>query len=290
MPSLPFSFALCADDYAITPGVTAGILELIEARRLTATSALVTGSHWQEGARELRQAHEILDAGLHLNFTLGAPLTSLKHLAPRGFFPPLKELIFRAWMGFLDPQEIQAEISAQLDAFSADMDRPPDFIDGHQHIHGLPIIRDALIKELEKRGLHENIWIRVSADQSARILHRHSHILKAFMVNFVSKGHAKLITNKGFNSNDGFAGFSYFNDTHNYALEFSKYLTAPGPRHLVMCHPGYVDIELESLDPATHSRLLELSFLLSPKFEEILAEHNAHLLTGRERNTRMELA
>jgi predicted glycoside hydrolase/deacetylase ChbG (UPF0249 family) len=36
-----------------------------------------------------------------------------------------------------------------------------------------------------------------------------------------------------------------------------------------MCHPGEVDEALRALDPATESRLNELAFFRSARFEEI---------------------
>ncbi len=38
-----------------------------------------------------------------------------------------------------------------------------------------------------------------------------------------------------------------------------------------MCHPGFMDNELQGLDPATASRETEMGFLLSPRFDAICA-------------------
>ena len=81
----------------------------------------------------------------------------------------------------------------------------------------------------------------------------------------------------GFSTNDGFAGFSDFVAGGDYAADFATYLTAPGEKPLVMCHPGRVDDELARLDPVTFSRETELGFLLSDRFTEALATANARL-------------
>ena len=47
---------LCADDYALTEGVSRAIGELAAARRLSATSVLVTSAHWPAGAPRLSRA------------------------------------------------------------------------------------------------------------------------------------------------------------------------------------------------------------------------------------------
>jgi predicted glycoside hydrolase/deacetylase ChbG (UPF0249 family) len=40
------TIAICADDYGLSYGVSAGIIEALEAGRLSAVSALVNGPRW----------------------------------------------------------------------------------------------------------------------------------------------------------------------------------------------------------------------------------------------------
>ena len=44
---------LCADDYALTEGISRAIGELAAAQRLSATSVLVTSAHWPAMAPRL---------------------------------------------------------------------------------------------------------------------------------------------------------------------------------------------------------------------------------------------
>ena len=44
-----------------------------------------------------------------------------------------------------------------------------------------------------------------------------------------------------------------------------------------MCHPGYVDDELRSLDPALESRVEELNYLKSDAFSELLEQRGLRL-------------
>ncbi len=41
-------FVLCADDYAMTPAVSRGILALLEAGRITATGAMTNRPSWPQ--------------------------------------------------------------------------------------------------------------------------------------------------------------------------------------------------------------------------------------------------
>ena len=83
-PPPAFRFCLCADDYAMTPAVSRGILEALEAGSLSATSAMTNAPSWATSARALRPHAEHADIGLHLNLTAGAPLAPMPAGAPPG--------------------------------------------------------------------------------------------------------------------------------------------------------------------------------------------------------------
>jgi predicted glycoside hydrolase/deacetylase ChbG (UPF0249 family) len=270
-------FALCADDYALTPAVSRGILELLGAGRLTAVSVLVTRPGWAEAVSELRPFAHIADIGLHLNLTLGAPLGAMASLAPSHRFPALGPLVRSALLGRLPAEEIAAEIARQIDAFAEHFGRLPDYVDGHQHVHALPVIRDALLRSLVERRLSGCLWLRDPGDRLHAILARPLKG-KALAVAALTAGFASQAAASGFALNEGFAGFSDFDASRDYAAIFAASLRSPGPKHLIMCHPGYSDAALARLDPATSSRDAELAFLLSPRLPDVLATHSAGLM------------
>jgi predicted glycoside hydrolase/deacetylase ChbG (UPF0249 family) len=154
--------------------------------------------------------------------------------------------------------EIAAEIERQLDRFAAEFGRPPDHVDGHQHVHALRRIRRLLLDALDRRGWRP--WIRDSGDRLWRMARR-SGLTKALTVSVLTDGHAAELGRRGFDHNDGFAGYSRFDPTDDYAALFSSYLRSPGSRHLIMCHPGYADDDLRRLDPVVETREQELRFL-----------------------------
>jgi predicted glycoside hydrolase/deacetylase ChbG (UPF0249 family) len=262
---------ICADDYGLTQAVSSGILEAVEAGRLDATGAMTTRPFWKVAARDLASLGSAVDVGLHFDLTLGPPLTSMPRLAPNRKLPSIGSLIHLSQAGRLPEAEVRAEIGAQIDAFSEHYGRPPAFIDGHQHVHMLPCIRDWLFEAATARGLSGQIWMRDSADRFSRILKRGVEVPKAIIVALAGRGFARAAHAHGFATNEGFAGYSAFDPRRDYAQDFVRFLVAPGQRHLVMCHPGRVDYELEQLDPATYSREQELEFLLSDRFRDVLA-------------------
>ncbi len=269
-------FKLCADDYGVSPAVTAGILEALSARRLTATSAITTRPGWAAAAAAFAPVAGYAEIGLHLNLTLGTPLGAMPIFAPNGL-PAVGAVIRAARAGTLPEVEIRAEIARQFDAFEQAMGRAPDFVDGHQHVQVLPNIRLWLLQEMARRGYAGRVWLRDSSDTPLRILARHHQLIKAAAVTFFAYGFARDAAAMGFTTNIGFSGFSAFDESADYGAEFSKALIALGPNHLVMCHPGHVDAELASLDPVLGSREKELAFLLSDRFTQTLQKANACL-------------
>jgi predicted glycoside hydrolase/deacetylase ChbG (UPF0249 family) len=272
-----FSFNLCADDYAISKGVSRGILEALEAGRLTATSVMTTRTAWPKTARDLRHFEKEADIGLHLNLTLGAPLGPMPSFAPRKKFPDIRNVIRLVRKNELSRLEIREEIFRQLDAFADCYGKMPDFLDGHQHVQILPKIRTWLFECLKERGLQEKIWLRNSADRIFRIFARNIEVKKALAIALLGHGFARDAAAQGFATNDGFAGFSAFDATRDLGAIFPHYLRAPGYRHLVMCHPGYCDEELVLADPVTLTRERELNYLLSQDFIDLMERRGAVL-------------
>lgn len=265
------SFVLCADDFAMTPAVSRGILRLLEAGRITAAGAMTNRPAWAEGAREFRQFAGRADLGLHLNLTCGEALTGGAGFATNGALPRLAPLIARGFARHLPQAALEAEIAAQLDAFEQAMGRMPDFVDGHQHVHAMPGVRKALRAVLLARYPGAKPYLRESADRFAAIRARRVEARKAMLVATLTRPFGPAMRAAGFRLNRGFSGFSDFDAEADYAARFRTYLTAPGPAHLVMCHPGEVDAELERLDPATGSRPREVDFLLSRAFLDTCA-------------------
>jgi predicted glycoside hydrolase/deacetylase ChbG (UPF0249 family) len=272
-----FSFCLCADDYALSPGISRGILEALGAGRLSATSVMTTRPFWPKSAHELRQFKAKADIGLHLNLTLGSPLGDMPAFAASGRLPEISHVLKAARKKELPQAEIGQEISRQLDGFCEHFDAAPAFVDGHQHVQILPQIRSQLFACLEEKGISGKVWLRDSSDRPWRILRRGVEVTKALGIAWLGSGFAREATGRGFVTNNGFAGFSAFDPACDYAADFARFLRAPGRRHLVMCHPGYCDEELVAADPVTLSRERELSFLLSPAFTAMLDRKRARL-------------
>lgn len=265
----PPPYTLCADDFALTEGVSRSILTLLDAGRLTATGAMTNRPHWRRLARDLEPFSASADLGLHFNLTCALPLSPMPMLARRGSFPALPDVARGAALSAAIRREIAAELDRQLDAFEDALGRPPDFVDGHQHVHALPGISAIVIATIARRYPAGSVWLRDPADTLAAILARRVATSKATTVAMLARGLAARAKHHGIPVNIGFAGFSPFDAGRDFGEDFARFVVQPGRRHLVMCHPGFVDDELATLDPVVATRPLEHAFLMSPR----LAEH-----------------
>ena len=271
---------LCADDFGLADGVSRGIVELAEMGRLSATGAMTNLPGWRRAAPELRPLKGRIGIGLHLNLTAGMPLGSMPGLASSGGFPPLKELLPNALRRGLDGHEIAQEISRQLNAFEEAHGEPPHFIDGHQHVHVLPVVRRALMRVLGERGYAGRVWLRDPSDEVAAILRRPIGRNKALIVKSLAWGFARSARAAGFRTNKGFSGFAPLDLSVPAAQVFEEALSALGESPVVMCHPGNVDDELRGLDPAVESRAAELAYLKSDAFRDLLEERGIRLVAS----------
>jgi chitin disaccharide deacetylase len=258
---------LCADDFAMTNGISNSIIELAEAGCISATSAMTTSTHWPSHATWLARVRGRIATGLHFNLTLGRPLGAMQHLAPTGTFPTIGTVTARALTGALKRDEIASEFARQLASFEAELGLPPDHIDGHQHVHALPIVRHALLDVLTSRfGAGRNRpLLRNPADSYARIAQRNRARSKAMTLAALAFGFEAAARRAGLACNNGFAGISDF-AVSGVEADFAAAAVAPGSRHLVMCHPGFVDDELKRIDPVTVRRAGEHAFLARQHF------------------------
>jgi predicted glycoside hydrolase/deacetylase ChbG (UPF0249 family) len=254
---------LCADDYALTDGISRAIGELAAARRLSATSVMVTMPHWPAASARLRVHRGHLAIGLHLNLTLGRPLGIMPRLAPNGTFPSRNKLMALTLLGIADSVEVGEEIGRQLDVFEQNLGFPPDHIDGHEHVHVLSGVRQPLLEAASRRYPRIKPLIRDPSDRPRSILARAgSPRLKAAVVGTLALRFAAAARRKGLPVNDGFSGFSSFDPAQPYTSELADAMIAPGRCHIVMCHPGHPDPELARLDSVVERRRMEYDALM----------------------------
>jgi len=269
---------LCADDYGISPSVNAAIRDLAVRGRLNATSVMVVAPSFHRGEALALQAlnakAQRVAIGLHV--TLTAPFRALSEsFRPRrdGAFLPLGTLLLRAGLRLLERDALVTEITRQVRVFSEQFGRPPDFIDGHQHVQLFPQIRDALLTVARRAA--PAAWVR----QCGRPLptRRTLDDRKGLLLDVLSRGFRRRAAALGVRTNPAFAGTYTFRDQADFAATFPRFLDGLPDGSVVMCHPGFVDQELQKLDQLTTLREQEYAFLVQDTFPGLLARHGVAL-------------
>src|SRR5690606_30505099 len=133
--SVTRSIWLCADDYGLAPGVNASIRDLIERRRLNATSVMVVAPSCDAASAQALLALNAPAprAAVGLHFTLTGPFPPISdNYGPlkAGRFFSLSRTLLKAWRRRLDPAALAREAEAQVLRFIDLFGRPPDFVDG----------------------------------------------------------------------------------------------------------------------------------------------------------------
>ena len=97
-----------------------------------------------------------------------------------------------------------------LDAFEDVWGTPPDHIDGHQHVHVLPGVREAVVEELLRRYPLGRVWVRDCRESVARSVARRVALPKALLIGALGARLRRLLRASGLPANDGFAGLHDF--------------------------------------------------------------------------------
>jgi len=269
---------VCADDYALTPGVSRAIRELIAAGRISATSVMTVCPYWPEEGSALAAVAGEADIGLHLTLTDQAPLGAMPGLAPTGRLPPIGKMVRASLLGRLPLAEIEAEIERQVAAFVTVWERPPAHVDGHHHVHQLPGVRGALLRVLARHS-GPRPYLRSCYEPLERLMARRVARQKALLISTLGMGFARAAAASGFATNDGFSGvYDLGADTHRLDELFGRFVRHLGPMPLAMCHPGYSDTTLERLDLVTVQRDAERVFLAGEEWAKTLAVANVEVV------------
>ena len=251
---------LCADDYAQNDDISQGILCAVDSRRVNAVSCLVNASSWPTAASAILQRRSIVSIGLHFNLTQGVALSPLWKKQYGQHFSQLYSLICATYLNRLNISALKAEFSAQLEAFHKVLGVYPDFIDGHQHIHQLPHVRDAM---LEVYQLHQ---LTGAIRNTACSLSVSKAYVIAFLGGYTLK---KQLHDAGIKTNTSFSGVYAFQQAANYRYYFNRFLNSIQDGGLIMCHPGFKSND--KADKLRQSRCQEFDYLMSDAFNDDLA-------------------
>lgn len=156
MPQPRMMLVVTGDDFGYCPRRTRGIVDCFLSGGISNVSLLVNGSAAEEAA-QLAKRHNI-PMGLHANLSEGRPVCpSLQQTSTltnqHGFFHGKMGFRQALERGKLSMEQVEVELRAQVQMFVELAGHLPEHMDGHQHVHVLPEVREVFAQVLSELGI-----------------------------------------------------------------------------------------------------------------------------------------
>src|SRR3569833_209783 len=262
--NIGFPLVIHADDFGETVGITNGIRRGIEAGALTSTSIMANMPATSYALQRVAALAGQASFGVHLNLCEGRPLTPAASLSDaKGEFLSKREVIRRALSGKLALEELEKEITAQI-AFVRDAGVAISHVDGHKHLHQLPIVSTAVAHVLPRFGIGR---VRLTRLKSFAALGKKGTLLREL----AAWRAARIFRSAGLHSPVR---------TLDLGEILEKGFGRRGPSALIdargaveLCCQQAMPVSQDK--PSSHQRSAELEYLLSSRFRELLQQVRA---------------
>jgi len=246
--------SICSDDFGQNQSIDEGILKLISLDRLQAVTVFTEAPGWALRASQLKAVESQVDIGIHLNLTesfVGAEKKS-----------SLNSLLLLSHLRLLDKNVIKDSFRQQIKLFKIQMNRLPDFLDGHQHVHAFPVINQALQEIIQEFwGENSSLYVR---DSSKLNLQSDGFLLKKIILHIACRGLTGKMNKIHATTNSAFTGVYDFSPKADYANLVRGWLKNAPSHALMMCHPA--SNPKSDKDPLHEARVNEFNYLSSDTF------------------------
>ena len=276
-----------ADDFGLTPGVNRAIAESHQ-RGIVSSTTLMANSRSFAGAVALARAMPGLSVGCHVVLVDGCPVLAPENVGSlvtssdefAGSFGDFAKL---ALTRRLRSDEIEAEVTAQIRRLQ-DNGITVTHVDSHKHVHMLPAVGAAVISAAARCGVRgiRNPFVPVKPLAFAHLARRPklwTRYTETRLLRHYHRQFRKNVVDAGMTTTDGSFGV-----VSTGALDLELFLaivgSIPDGTWEFVCHPGYVDAELDSIRTRLReSREKELQVLTSEQARQALAERGIELIS-----------
>jgi hopanoid biosynthesis associated protein HpnK len=279
-----------ADDFGFTSGVNRAIVEA-HSRGIVTSATLMANGLAFAAAAQLAKTVPGMSVGCHVVLIDGQPVLGAKQVltltngdstAPL-FRNDLKTFAARAIVGRLNPEEIEAEATAQIRKIQA-TGIPVSHVDTHKHTHLFPSVLRPLLRAARACGVRalRNPFGPRRPLQSRHLLARPSlwtryaevRILRSFAGKF-----RDAVDRQGFVTPDGTLGIEV-TGALDETLFRAIAQTIPEGTWEFVCHPGYNDADLRAAKTRLReSRETELRALTLPAARSLLSREGIALIS-----------
>jgi predicted glycoside hydrolase/deacetylase ChbG (UPF0249 family) len=278
-----------ADDLAWTEGVNRGIAQAHRYGIVTSATILANGAAFAS-AVELVKATPSLAVGVHLNLSDGKPVSPPETVPSivndRGEFKGGPEaLLLHVARRNLRMKEVEMEWESQIRKV-VNAGIQPTHLDGHKHVHMLPGMFEIVLRLAKRNAIpavrisHEGSSLRaaLSSRENQNIPLVMKQGVQARVLKLLARDARALAEAAGIATTDYFCGIA---QTGELTIEGMKCLLQNLPEGTteIMCHPGFMDRELEeSATRLRDSRELEVQILTSPDLRNLVASQGIRLI------------
>lgn len=278
-----------ADDFGFTPGVNRGIVKAHTNGVVTSATLMANGKAFRE-VRELAKQVPNLSVGCHVVLINGDPVlppARLPSLTRLGRFPDgLKMFAARALTRQLDASEIAAEAAAQIRRVQA-AGICVSHVDTHKHTHTFPNVLRPVLQAAAECGIRAvrnpfGPGFPLPASELLKRPNLWTRWLEVRALGVFAGSFRQAVQREGFVTPDGTLGIEV-TGTLNEKLFTAIATAVPKGTWEFVCHPGYNDSDLESVETRLReSREVELSVLTSRRARDILGRQRIELISYRD--------
>jgi len=275
-----------ADDFGLTSGVNAAIIEGHQHGVVSSSTLMATGKAFAEAAA-VSVSTPKLSVGCHVVLTDGAPVlppeevpTLLESRNPLRFRESFRDFVAATLRGRIDARQIEAEAAAQITKLQAAGIRVSHF-DSHKHTHLFPQILRPLLRAARACGVRAvrnpfgPVRFRMVAGRPG-LWKRYGQI--KILGSLAGKFRAAS-EKAGLKTPDGTLGI-VGTGVLDENLFKSIIEDLPEGTWEFVCHPGYNDSDLAAVNTRLReSRLQELRVLTSRAARELLTANGVELIS-----------
>lgn len=267
-----------ADDYARTPGVSAGILNAYIDGIVTTTTVMMNLPGAFDALRTAQSKTPRLGLGVHLNLSLGSPCNSPNKvqslLDSNGLFRD-KDHLFQTPDG-IHIEEVEFEWRAQIEAFLS-TGALLDHMDSHHHIALLsPDLWTLFLRLAEEYGCGVRPPSPVDVPVTTLL-----EIYSESVIDFARYGATNQLEQSNLPHPQQFLA-SFFGPGATLENLLNLLKTIPMGVSELMCHPGHADPVLTSTSGYAKERALELAVLIHPETIQTVKKLGLRLCTYRQ--------
>lgn len=263
-----------ADDFGMSPAVTRGILESHQGGIVTSTTVMIGMPGAVEAVRDAVMSAPELGLGLHITIAAGR----CQPVLPAAQVPTLvredgcfydNPVWWQRYDSF-NPDELQREIEAQCSRFIEAAGRPPDHLDSHYHS---AYLHPAALRATFNLAARYDIPVRRAFGGAPSLEEGLKRIDSEPWRDALRRVFAELPMPR---STDRFIDLR-----PDMSPEQVITMLQAIPDHTtteMLCHPGYVDSALESVDTYTTGRESEVRLLTNPAVSAAVQQFGIELI------------